>query len=390
MVSCVAVAVVIAARWKRASPPRRRAMLPSVAGISSLLFFAAVQQADTVAVAWLAVCSLLTIPAAFLAGLLRSRLARGSLTELFRDLRTMRGRALESRLGRALGDPELTVAYPLPTPPGMRTSTVVPSSHAARRAGRRAGGARRPRGRRAVYDASLDDDPELVEAVTAAAGIALEHQELHAESRPARRDPGVAAADRRRGRHGAPAPGAQPPRRRAAAARRARAPAPADPRRHPHRPGGGRDAGHERERRARAVARGAPRARARHPPRRPPSRASTRRSRRSPAAPGPAGVACEPPSTARPVALGRVLRGLGGACERRQVSQAQTASVRLSCTKTSVTVEIADDGIGGADAAAGSGLRGLEDRVQALDGRLLVTSPPGGGTVVTAELPCAS
>ena len=55
-----------------------------------------------------------------------------------------------------------------------------------------------------------------------------------------------------------------------------------------------------------------------------------------------------------------------------------------------LVVEIADDGIGGADAARGSGLRGLADRVEALDGRLRVVSPPGAGTVVRAELPCAS
>ena len=50
-------------------------------------------------------------------------------------------------------------------------------------------------------------------------------------------------------------------------------------------------------------------------------------------------------------------------------------------------IEIADDGVGGADVSAGSGLRGLEDRVAALDGTLRVTSPPGAGTVVTAEIP---
>ena len=55
-----------------------------------------------------------------------------------------------------------------------------------------------------------------------------------------------------------------------------------------------------------------------------------------------------------------------------------------------VVVEIVDDGIGGADTELGSGLRGLADRVEALDGRLLVWSPSGGGTRVRAEIPCAS
>jgi signal transduction histidine kinase len=52
-----------------------------------------------------------------------------------------------------------------------------------------------------------------------------------------------------------------------------------------------------------------------------------------------------------------------------------------------LVVEVGDDGVGGAD-PNGSGLRGLADRVAALDGRLHVHSPPGQGTRVTAELPC--
>jgi signal transduction histidine kinase len=52
-------------------------------------------------------------------------------------------------------------------------------------------------------------------------------------------------------------------------------------------------------------------------------------------------------------------------------------------------VEVEDDGVGGADAVRGSGLRGLSDRVHALDGRLEIDSPAGGGTRMHAELPCA-
>ena len=52
-----------------------------------------------------------------------------------------------------------------------------------------------------------------------------------------------------------------------------------------------------------------------------------------------------------------------------------------------VTVEVADDGIGGADPVHGSGLTGLADRVAALDGTLSLDSPPGGGTRLHIELP---
>jgi signal transduction histidine kinase len=50
-------------------------------------------------------------------------------------------------------------------------------------------------------------------------------------------------------------------------------------------------------------------------------------------------------------------------------------------------VEVADDGVGGADPTSGSGLRGLADRVEALHGRLHISSPAGSGTQLTAEIP---
>jgi len=68
-------------------------------------------------------------------------------------------------------------------------------------------------------------------------------------------------------------------------------------------------------------------------------------------------------------------------------SNANAATVRVSRDNGRAVVEVADDGIGGADVTRGSGLRGLADRVEALDGTLHVTSPPGGGTTVRAEIP---
>jgi signal transduction histidine kinase len=52
-----------------------------------------------------------------------------------------------------------------------------------------------------------------------------------------------------------------------------------------------------------------------------------------------------------------------------------------------VLVEVTDDGVGGADPATGSGLRGLSDRVSALGGTFEVVSPPGKGTTVRAAIP---
>ncbi|MFL5836589.1 MAG: sensor histidine kinase [Solirubrobacteraceae bacterium] len=69
---------------------------------------------------------------------------------------------------------------------------------------------------------------------------------------------------------------------------------------------------------------------------------------------------------------------------------ARSARVRASDDDGQLVVEIADDGRGGARRAPGSGLEGLAQRVEALDGTLAVQSPEGAGTTVRAEFPCAS
>ena len=68
---------------------------------------------------------------------------------------------------------------------------------------------------------------------------------------------------------------------------------------------------------------------------------------------------------------------------------AQASRVALSAARreNSVVLSIRDDGVGGAAPARGSGLAGLVDRVQALGGSIRLTSRPGAGTEITAELP---
>ena len=66
---------------------------------------------------------------------------------------------------------------------------------------------------------------------------------------------------------------------------------------------------------------------------------------------------------------------------------ATQARVSISRTNGHAVVEVADDGIGGADPGRGSGLRGLADRVSALDGTLELRSPEGAGTLLRAEIP---
>jgi signal transduction histidine kinase len=64
--------------------------------------------------------------------------------------------------------------------------------------------------------------------------------------------------------------------------------------------------------------------------------------------------------------------------------------VRIGRDGDDIVVQVSDDGVGGAQVEAGTGLRGLQDRLAALDGRLDLHSPPGGGTVLRATIPCAA
>jgi signal transduction histidine kinase len=69
-------------------------------------------------------------------------------------------------------------------------------------------------------------------------------------------------------------------------------------------------------------------------------------------------------------------------------AHAATATIDVARVDGHLVVEITDDGVGGADLGLGSGLRGLADRVEALDGSLRVVTPHGQGTTVRAEIPC--
>ena len=68
---------------------------------------------------------------------------------------------------------------------------------------------------------------------------------------------------------------------------------------------------------------------------------------------------------------------------------AEASVVKVSVRRSNgrATVEVSDDGVGGADPAMGTGLRGLADRLEALEGRLSIESPAEGGTRISAEIP---
>jgi signal transduction histidine kinase len=400
IVIALAVTAIIAGRWRAASPPRRRALLPSVAGAACMLMFVWLLATDLVRgprsqlMIMVAYCFMLVVPAAFLAGLLRSRLARGGLAELFRELGGMRGEALQAGLRRTLGDPTLVLAYRSPGATGYADGdgnrVLVPPV-----TGDRASAPIEREGREVaaiVYDASLDDDPEMVEAVRAAATMALENERLLAESEArlaevqASRQRIVAAGDAERRRlerdlHD----GAQ--QRLVALSmqlRMLRSDIRRDPAQAEQRVAAASDELAHSLEELRELARGI------HPATLDHGLASALQSLASRSTVATS-VSCDAPAhVPRDVELALYFVACESLANVGKYAGATTASVRLSRTVAGVAIEIADDGVGGADAANGSGLHGLADRVEALNGSLRVTSPSGAGTVIHAELPCAS
>ena len=396
----LAVVLVVATRWRAASRPGRRALLPSLAGSFCGLLFAGMLLGDLVTGArpaildWATNLALLTVPAAFLAGLLRSRLARAGLADLFRELGTLRGARLQAGLARTLGDPALVLASHAPEPGayvdahGERVPLPAPGSGRAVASVERGGRELAIM----VYDASLDDDPELVQAVCAAAAIALDDERLQAESElrlaelRASRERIVTAGDAERRRlerdlHD----GAQ--QRLVAVAlqlRMIQGRIRGDPSLAEQLVTSASDELALSLDELRELARGIHPAVLNHGL----GAALDSLASRSVVA---TTVSYEPSERLpEPVELAAYFVACEALANVGKYARATTASVRVSRSPGAAIIEIADDGVGGADAREGSGLRGLADRVAALDGTLRVVSPPGAGTVVTAELPCES
>jgi signal transduction histidine kinase len=395
--AALAAAVLTAQRWRAASAPRRRALLPSLGGSLSAVLYAAnlitlIAESPSARLMTVLNAALLTVPAALLWGVLRSRLARGGLPDLFRELGTLRGARLEAGLAAALGDPGLVLAYRVPDVEayidGAGRPVAVPGPGRAaapiERDGRELGVL--------VYDAALEDDPELVGAVAATAAIALDEARLHAESQErlaelrVSRERLVAASDAERRRlernlHD----GAQ--QRLVTVALQLQM-----IRRHVHTDPAlverlATSAGEELSQsleELRELARGLHPSVLNHGLK----AALVSLASRTPV---PATVSfAVAERLPEPVELAAFFVASEALANVAKYAHATKASIRVSRANGAAVIEIADDGIGGADESAGSGLRGLADRVAALDGTLRILSPPGEGTVVTAELPCAS
>jgi signal transduction histidine kinase len=326
--------------------------------------------------------------------LLDARLARSSLGDLLVELGAEPAPGeLRDALARALRDPSLTLAYWLPEFEAWVDADGAQVTLPTKGSGRATTRIQRNGAQVAVlvHDTALDDEPELLHAVTAAAEIGLEHARLHAELR--------AGIDELRGSRGRVIAAGQKERQRLernlhdgaqqrliALALHLRRLEP----RFEHDAEAKRGLDQARREIALSLAELRDISRGLHPA------VVTAHglpvALESLAARGPVptqlavelgGRLQEELEVAAYYIVGESLANIG------KHAQATSATVVVACRNGDLVVEIVDDGVGGADTERGSGLRGLADRIEALGGRLRVWTPAGGGTRVRAEIPCA-
>jgi PAS domain S-box-containing protein len=192
IVLALAALLELVRRYRGALPPLRRSLAPVYAMFFVAIIFiiaanavATVSDAASTGFGAVAIVFVALVPVAFLVGMLRVRLARGSVVQLLMALE--RGTPLQQALRSALGDPSLDIAYWLDSrqrwvdadgrgvaepssEPARRRSVTMVERHGARVAA-------------LVHDSSLDDEPERVHAVAVAAALSLQTQRLQAELR---------------------------------------------------------------------------------------------------------------------------------------------------------------------------------------------------------------
>ena len=189
------VLTLLVRRWRAATPALRTLLWPVMAAGSATLFAVGLvviadQVSDQAAIgaSLILIACLASVPIAFLMGILRSRLARSSLSELV--VRLQAGTPVRDAIAGALRDPSVEIAYRLDPDRGVSGHGWVDAE--GRRVSEPAPAPGRAlyhieQGGRTVatvtYDQSLCEEPELVDAVTAAAGLALTNERLHAELR---------------------------------------------------------------------------------------------------------------------------------------------------------------------------------------------------------------
>ena len=392
-------------RWRVATPASRRSLAPALLGASAIVVVLVIHRVGIILgvpepvatfLSWSVIVVLVLWPLGLLAGLGRARLDRSAVADLVVELGgTLPPGRMRAALAKALHDPSLELAFWLPDRQifvdGAGTQLATPTEDARHavtmltRDGVTVAAL--------VHDPALSDQPGLVEAVAAAASLALENERLHAQARAhlaetrASRARIVDAADAERRRvernlHD----GAQQRMLNvmlALSLAKGRL------------SGGAYGEAHQALDEAsgeltlaleelRDLARGI------HP------------AVLSDSGLGPAVRALAQRSSV-PVRVSDSLNDqrFGSAVEETAyfiVSEAlanvakhaaaSEALVSISRLNGEVVVDVTDDGVGGADLYSGAGLRGLQDRVDAYSGRLRIDSVPGQGTHIRAALPC--
>ena len=395
----LAILVLLGKRWLGASPPLRRTLAPVLAGALALLVFSiyvAIQKFRPVPDFLLSAvfAAYMAVPVALLGSMLRARLARSSVADLVIELRANPvGADLRDALAHALRDPSLEIAYWVPASgryiDAAGRLVVLPLEDPARattlveRGGETIAAL--------VHDPALRAERGLVDSVCAAAALALQNERLQAELRArleelrASRARIVEATDAERRRIERNLHDGTQQRLVSIAMELGLAQSKLPPDASEAEPiiaGARRDllaALEELRELSRGIhpgvltERGLERALKELAYRTPvPLELDVKLERRLPEQVEVAAyfVICE--------ALANVAKHAG----------ATAATVRVERTDGRAVIEVADDGVGGAD-ANGSGLRGLADRVEALGGGLSLVSPLGLGTVIRVEIPCA-
>jgi signal transduction histidine kinase len=332
-------------------------------------------------------------PLAFLIGLLSARLARSTVGDLLVELHADPAPAdLPGLFARALRDPSLTLAYWLPEYEswadldGRRVELPADDSDRATTMIARDG----VRLAALVHSRSLSDERELLDAVSAAAGIALENGRLHAELR--------ARLDELRGSRERVIEAGQQERQRLErnlhdGAQQRLIALSLDLSMLESRLGDDPDARVQVEQARAEIAQSLEELRAvahgLHP---------------AVVSGHGLAVALESLVARAPVPVRLKVDLESRVTERLEVAayyvvseslanigkhaEATSATVEVGRAEGQLVVEVVDNGVGGADSERGTGLRGLADRVEALGGRLRVWTPHGGGTRVRAEMPC--
>ena len=392
---CVAAVVMLVRQWRRAGAPERRSLVPLfAAGGLMLALIAAYSVTQVDALLWMAFAAFAATPFAFLAGLARADVSgsRG-VRILMAGLADMPERAdLRENLARALGDPALELAFWMPEQTRYVDAAGSPVELPAGDDPHRTATEIRHQGARvAVIVHDRAQDRETVRAAGAATALLLDNQRLEAELRArlveldASRTRIVEAGDSARRRlerdlHD----GAQS--RLVALALTLRL----------TRMGvaGETDTAalldtcidelRQSLDELRDLARGIHPAVLSDRGLEPAVRALAAR------APLPVDIVSGPtgrlPAAVETAAYFVVSEALTNVSK---YAHADHAIVRVERVDGRLLVDVSDDGVGGASADLGTGLRGLSDRVAALSGTLEVSSPPGHGTRLHAELPCS-